>query len=144
MTSLEGQPAAIVEREIVVSGDLDETVVKARLLNRHFESHELARMAGQRHCVFDRGDSLQREPDFYVSSGKNSGVEDAGRDDHGLAVTEVCLFGDDVLDGQVGRQRAADIDQLDVRGRREVARKWRAKTAFLKVGQEKHLALRPS
>ncbi len=96
-------------------------------------------MGVQRHGLFDRGPPVQREPDPYVPGSKRPGVEDAGRDRYRLAAAEVRLLGHDILDGQVRRQGATDVDQLDVNGLRKAVGERRAEAAALEVGEEEDL-----
>ena len=78
-TGFEGQIAAVVERKIITRGDLDEPPVQARLADRRFKPHELPRLPWECNRLFDRGDSLQRQPHPDVPRREHARIEAARR-----------------------------------------------------------------
>ena len=142
---LEGQPAAVVEREVVAAGDLDEPVVQDRAPRRALQ---IGRAGGNGLSIDTAlsigGSALERQADAYVASGKDAGIEDAGRDGHGLARPQLGLFGHarPRRRGSFVSGRPTSISSTSALGRKAVG-KGRADAAALKVGEEKHLPLQP-
>ena len=64
---LEGEKAAVVEREIVFAVDLDEAVIQARLAHGRLEAHDLARPALDGDRLRDRRLAVERQPHGHVA-----------------------------------------------------------------------------
>ena len=58
---LEGEPATIVGRKIVLSDDADGSVVEARLFDPRLKSHDPLRAGHQIDRLLDGRDAIQRE-----------------------------------------------------------------------------------
>ena len=115
----EGEPAAVVERQVVSRGDFDGPVIQARLADRHLEPDQPALMPCDGHRLHDRRYAFQRERHADVSRREDAGIEDAGRDRHRLPVPQVGPLGLDVLHGEVPGEGTSHVDDRDVHSRRE-------------------------
>ena len=72
-SDFEGQPAAIVQRELVLAGDLHHSGVNAGLLHGRREAKLLVRHSADRYDLFYRGAGpFERQPHRHVANGKGA------------------------------------------------------------------------